>query len=253
MGWRPGSDRGAGDEPGSDRGRLTGPVPAGAGPGAEWDAFPPSAALAAAVEAASGPEWRCPGAADDELVGVLRRWAALESWAAAGKLGVIREMIRRESPSLLSGARHGDLPDAWGDSLGHELALALGVSVPSAEAVALLAWDLQARLPGIGAGLADGTLSYLKAMLVAKELSVLSEGDAAKAEALVLDQLAQMPGLTPGQLARVAAQAVVTVDPDGARRRREAAEKLDVRVRRRGRSIRLSLPRVRRQLRAARR
>lgn len=199
MSWRPGSGQGAGGEPGRDRavpaGAVpAGPVPADAGPGTEWDAFPPSAALAVAVEAVSGPEWRCPAAADDDLVGVLGRWAALESWAAAGKLGVIREMIRRQPPSLLSGGWHGDLPDAWGESLGHELALALGVSVQSADTTALLAWDLRARLPGIGARLADGTLSYLKAMLVNKELSVLSDADAAKAETLVLDQLAQAPG-----------------------------------------------------------
>jgi hypothetical protein len=183
------------------------------------------------MEAASGPEWRCPGATDDELTGMLRRWATLESWAAAGKLGVIREMMRRESPALLSGDRHGDLPDAWGESLGHELALALGLSVQSADATALLAWDLQARLPGVGAKLADGTLSYLKAMLITKELSVLSENDAAKAEALVLDEVVLVPGMTPGQLARLAAQAAVTIDPDGAQRRREVAEKLDIRVR----------------------
>src|ERR1700760_2278526 len=107
-GWL-GSDREAGGEPGPEP-RLPVPVPvpvplpvpADASPGAEWDAFPPSAALAVALEAASGPEWRCAGAADDDLVGLLRRWAALESWAAAGKLGVIREMIRRQPPSLLS-------------------------------------------------------------------------------------------------------------------------------------------------------
>jgi hypothetical protein len=237
MGWQSHSDQGAGDKPGRDPklpvvSQASGPGSAPAcDSGSGWDACPPSAALAAAVEAASGPEWRCPGATDDELTGVLGRWAALESWAAAGKLGVIREMIRRESPSLLSGGRHGDLPDAWGESLGHELALALGLSVQSADATALLAWDLQARLPGVGAKLADGTLSYLKAMLITKELSVLSEDDAAKAEALVLGQLVLVPGMTPGQLARLAAQAAVTIDPDGAQRRREVAEKLDIRVR----------------------
>lgn len=88
--------------------------------------------------------------------------------------------------------------------------------VQAADTAALLAWDLWSRLPGIGARLADGTLSYLKAMLATKELSVLSEADAVRAEALVLDQLAQNPGVTPGQLARAAAQAAVTGDPEGA-------------------------------------
>jgi hypothetical protein len=214
-----------------------GPAPApdprlaGFAAGGQWDLCPPSAALAAAVEAVAGPQWRCPGASGDQLAGVVRRLAALESWASAGRLGVIREMIRHESPPYAKPGRHGDLPDAWPQTLGHELAVALGISAVSADAAVLLAWDLRARLPGIGARLADGTLSYLKVMLIVKELSVLSEDDAAKAEALILGQLAQAPGLTPAQLGRLAAQAAVTVDPGGAERRREAAEQLDVRVR----------------------
>lgn len=63
---------------------------AGFAPGGEWDARPPSAALAAALEGASGEDWRCPGATRGELIGLLRQWAALESRAAAGKLGVLR-------------------------------------------------------------------------------------------------------------------------------------------------------------------
>ena len=139
--------------------------------------------------------------------------------------------MRREDTPRLPGNRHGDLPDAWSDSLEYEVAAALAVSVQSVSATAQLAWDLQARLPGIGAKLADGTLSYVKVMLIAKELSVLTEDDAATAEALILDRLAETPALTPGQLARLAAESAVTVDPDGAKRRRETAQKLDIRVR----------------------
>ena len=175
------------------------------------------------IEAVAGPQWRCPGASGDELAGVVRRLAAVESWAAGGRLGVIREMIRHECPPYARPGRHGDLPDTWPETLGYELAAALGVSVPSADAAALLAWDLAARLPGIGAKLADGTLSYFKVMLIVKALSVLSEDDAARAEALVLEQLAQTPALTPAQLGRLAAQAAVTVDPGGAERRRDPA------------------------------
>jgi hypothetical protein len=251
MDWQPGAAHGAGEEPGRepalpDPDSGTGAAhdaPRSAAPPAdrdrrlagfardgEWDRCSPSAELGEVVEAVSGPEWRCPGATSDELTGVLRRWAALEARAAAGRLGVIREMIRREGPRSPGGGWHGDLPDAWPEFLSQELAAALGVSAQSADAATQLAWDLQARLPGIGAKLADGTLSYVKAMLVSKELSVLSDGDAAIAEAMVLDQLAQNPYLTPGQLGRLAAQAAVTADPAGAERRRQAAEELDVRV-----------------------
>ena len=68
------------DRPGRDP-RLPGFAKDG-----EWDA-PAVGALAVALEAASGTEWRCPGATRDEMLGLLRQWQALEAWAAAGKLG----------------------------------------------------------------------------------------------------------------------------------------------------------------------
>jgi hypothetical protein len=106
--------------------------------------------------------------------------------------------------------------------------MALGTSVPAADKLLILAWTLEARLPGTGAKLADGTIDFLKAKIIADELSVLDDTQAAAAEELILDQLA---GKTPGQIGKLAAQAAVTVDPDGARKRREQAEKDDARVR----------------------
>lgn len=123
------------------------------------------------------------------LIGVLRRLAALESWASAAKLGVVRELIRQDGLPLLVRPRHGDLPDQWSDSLNHELALALAMSVQSAEKTALTAWELGARLPGIADLLADGTLTYSKAKLIAKTFQWLSDENAARAEAMILPQL----------------------------------------------------------------
>ncbi len=114
----PGASFGSADPGGTARdNRLAGFAKEG-----EWDTCSPSAALAAALEAASGGEWRCPGATRDELVGLLRRWAALESWAAAGKLGVLRALIREDDQPLPGGGYHGDLPDGWTRSLTHEVA-----------------------------------------------------------------------------------------------------------------------------------
>ena len=90
MGWQPeqgsGRDENAALDPGlpvnphtsspdspSRDDRLSGFAPGGA-----WDARPPSAALAAALEGASGEEWGCPGATHDELIGLLRQWTALD-------------------------------------------------------------------------------------------------------------------------------------------------------------------------------
>ena len=169
---------------------------------------------------------RCPGATGDELVGLLRAWAAIESWAAAAKLGVIREIIRREAPPS-PGADHGDLPEMWSASLRYELAGALACSTQSAETTASLAWQLGARLPRIAARLEDGTLTSPKARAVTETLEQLADPDAAAAEALIADQLA---GKTYTQVLRLAEQAALTVDPHLAERRREHAQKNYARV-----------------------
>ena len=121
---------------------------AGFAKGGEWDACPPSASLALALEAASGPEWRCHGASRDELFGLLRQWQALESRAVAGKLGILRAMIREDDQPLPGGGYHGDLPEGWTKSLTHEVALALAMPPQSAEKLMWTAWDL--RRPSAG-------------------------------------------------------------------------------------------------------
>ena len=107
-------------------------------------------------------------------------------------------------------------------------ALRWRISLRSADNLTAFAWDLQARLPGIGAALAAGTLTPLKARIISDELKVLDDEHAAQAEKLILDRLDRQ---TPAQLGRLAAQVVCTVDPDGAAKRREHAEREEARVR----------------------
>jgi Domain of unknown function (DUF222) len=206
--------------------RLAGFVEGGPG-----DTCPPSAALARVVDDLSGPERRCDGATDEELVGLLGRWGTLESWAAAGKLAAVRELIRRRArPGLGSypPPAHGDLPDQWHEGLAHEVSAALGLSIRGADNLTCFAWDLQARLPGVGAALANGTISEWKAKLISDALAPLDDQQAAEAEKLILDQVTGQP---PGIIGKLAAQAACTVDPDGAARRREHAEREEARVR----------------------
>jgi hypothetical protein len=186
----------------------------------------PSGPLALLADELSGPGRRCPGASGNELTGLLRAWAAVESWAARAKLGVIAELIRRDATPPGAG-RHGDLPDDWPASLRHELALALSCSAQSAETTAWLARELQARLPGTGALLNDGTLTLAKARAITETFRYLSDADAARAEALIADQLA---GKTYPQVLRLAGQAALAVDPGLAERRREQAQRKDARV-----------------------
>ena len=190
------------------------------------DAPTPSGALALLVDELSGPERRCPGATGDEKIGLLRAFTAIESWAASGKLGVIRDIMRDEgTPS--PGSDHGDLPETWSRSLRYELSGALACSTQSAENIAQLAWQLGARLPRIGARLEDGTLTQPKARVIADTFSQLTDPDAAAAEAMIADQLA---GKTYTQVLRLAEQAALTVDPKLAERWREHAQKNYARV-----------------------
>jgi uncharacterized protein DUF222 len=247
MGWQLGEGSGMDGEPVPEPGTPGGPDAPGASNGlsgatprderlcgftrgGEWDACPPGPELAAVLAAVAGLEWRCPGADPDELIGVLRRLAALESWASAAKLGAIRELIRQDDLPSLARPRHGDLPDKWSDSVNHEVALALAVSVQSAEKTALTAWELGARLPGIAALLADGTLTCAKAGLIAETFQWLADEDAAKAEAMILPRLTGTTGKTYGQIMNLAARIANEVDPGLAERRRKAATKHASRV-----------------------
>jgi hypothetical protein len=184
------------------------------------DRFPAGWWLAMMLDELSGPDRRCPAATDDELIGMLGRWAAVESWAAAGKLGLLAELARRRAKPGHEHRRPADLPGALEEGTGHEVAGALSVSLPGADRLIELACTLQARLPRTWALLTAGVIDDLKARIVADELAVLDDGLAAQAEALIADQMA---GKTPSQVAKLAAAAVVAVDPAGATRRRKQA------------------------------
>ena len=191
-----------------------------------WDSRPSSAALAAALESAAGEGWRCEGGSHEGIVGAVRAAAALESLWCGAKLGLIRAAIREDGDGL-GGDYHGDLPDVWSKSLTTDVALALAMSPVSAGMLMQTAWDLGALLPGIGALLEDGTLTYPKARAVNDALELLSEPDKARAEAMIAGRLA---GKTFGQVEKIAAQAAITVDPDLAERTREHAERNRARV-----------------------
>src|SRR6202142_3010121 len=161
---------------------------AGFAPGGVWDKHPPGPELAVRLARAAGPDWRCAVATGEELVGLLRAMAALQSWAAAGVLGVIRALIRDDDPPYLGRSRHGSLPDEWDDSLVHEIALALAVSAPSAAKTTQAAWELGARLPGVELLLRDGTLDVPPARLVTEVFEELSDENAARAEEMLLPE-----------------------------------------------------------------
>src|ERR1700733_15951541 len=123
MGWQGDSSPRPGGVPG--RGERRPASLAGFGHGGTWAGEPPSAALTVALEAAAGPEGLYDGADTDALVGIVRQWAAVESWAAAGKLAALRAMMREDAGGAPLLRRRGDLPGGGGDSLTYEISGAL--------------------------------------------------------------------------------------------------------------------------------
>src|SRR5580658_1151022 len=225
MGWQAGDSSPPGDEPGRDE--RPPELPADFTRGGPWDGAPPSALLAAALEAAAGPEELYEDAGTDALIGIARHWAAIESWASASLLGALRAMMREDSEGQPQLRRRNDLPDSFSDSLNYEVAGALAMGPVSAGNLATLAWTLGMRLPGIGRLLFDGTLTKPKAKLIAATFEPLDEDEAARAEALILGDLA---GKNYFQVERLAWRAALAVAPDVAARRRSAAERQRARV-----------------------
>src|SRR5579863_6832132 len=136
MGWQATGDPGSGGTPDPGPG-LPGPpglpgIAAGFGHDGAWEAVAPSAALAAALEHAAGRGDRYDGADTDALVGIARQWAAIESWAAAGKLAALRAMTREDADGTPRLRRRADLPDGWDDSLTYEVSGALAMGPVSA-------------------------------------------------------------------------------------------------------------------------
>src|SRR5215469_6066907 len=92
--------------------------------GRAGDRAVPSAWQVMVLADVSGPEDRCPGATDDEALGILGQWGAAGSWLESRKLGVVREMIRRRPDAgNTRTATSSELPWDWDERLAHELAL----------------------------------------------------------------------------------------------------------------------------------
>jgi Domain of unknown function (DUF222) len=189
---------------------------------------PTGVKLAVLLEAAAGAGERYAGLDDSALAAAAGRWDAEESWCFARKLGVIREMIRRNPLAGHEAKAEGGMPGLWRASLDEEIALELAVTSQAAEKLLTLSRALEVRLPLAAAALDAGILNPSKTRMVADETSVLSDEDARRAEAIAART---WKGKTWGQISKKVSAAVVNVDPDGARRRREEEEREHARVR----------------------
>jgi hypothetical protein len=180
---------------------------AGFASGKPLDVAPGCATLASFLEDIAGEDDCCPGASDDELLGVICGWDRVEAHATARKHAAVAELIRRRPA-----------PQGWHEFTARELGPALGVSPGDAEAMLGLARDLEVYLPGTKALFRTGILNWDKAQIIATATALLDPDEARAAEAMVLDRAGS---LTPGALRAGINRAVMEVAPDKAKKRRE--------------------------------
>jgi hypothetical protein len=189
------------------------------------DVMPACPDLALLADAAAGPDDTYPGASDDELIGVLCAWDRLGSHAHARVLAAITELRRRRAvPGLPTSGREAGACDE--DYLADEIAHVLAGSRRAADGLAGVAGALDGKLPGTRAALLGGTITPVKARIIATATALLDEAEARAAEEQVLDRAGR---ITPGSLREAIRRAVMDVAPKKARDRREAAAR-DARV-----------------------
>ena len=158
---------------------------------------------------------------DDELIGVIRAWRRLASWAAAGELEAVAALARRRPADGTPPAAPGEpFPGRISEFVGEEVAAALTLTPVSGGRVVDLAIDLAGRLAPVRDALAAGWIDLLKARLFAQATEDLTDAHAAAVVAAVLPQA---PELTSGRLRRALDRAVLAADPGSAQRQREAA------------------------------
>ncbi len=169
------------------------------------------------------------GLDEDALAGMLAGAQKLTSRGQAMGLAAAAQITARAAAAdpRIGVASDGRPVRLCRDGL-EQIRLAVMFTDHSAGAWADLAVTLVWRLPATGEALDAGVIDYWRARLIAHATSVLPQDTARAVEAKVL------PGarrLTTAQLAEKLHWAVIAADPDGAERRREAAERqADVRL-----------------------
>jgi hypothetical protein len=204
-------------------GVKTGPG-GGFGQSEPLDLAAPEPGLAMLADRASGEGRMFAGVNDDELCGLLgarRRLTARQEWET---LAALAELIRRRPAANLKLSGPGVMPRVWREGTAAEVSVQLAVTERAATMLLSLAWDLAVKLPKTSQMLRDGIIDLDKAHLIAGACANLNPAQAGQAE----DILFSTPDIgqkTRSAIRDRAARAVMEVDPDAARRRREDAVK----------------------------
>lgn len=178
-------------------------------------AGPGLAAWLASADTGKLTDWDVPGLATE--------WRRVASWAQAGELSAVAEMVSRSAARDEHARVDPDgRPDQVTPSAASEVSLALVMSQQAAAWWADLGVTLRWRLPATGAALFAGQIYLSQARLIAEATSLLDEDVARRVEACCLPAAA---GQTPGQLRAALRRAILKADPEGAEQRRKDAER----------------------------
>ena len=185
--------------------------------GGAADTMAPGPLLATVVHTVAGADGSgLAGCSDDQLMGIIsaaRRQQSRDEWTV---MAAIAEFARRAGAGV------------EGEFAADELASELHMSQQSAAGQMDFATEVAKRLPQTFAALAAGQIHPIHLRIIEDETRILSPEDAARADAFLAGAA---PGMTFGELRYAARKLVLKLDPDAARKRKEAA-KCETHVRR---------------------
>jgi hypothetical protein len=193
----------------------------------EADTMAPGALLAAVVDAVTGQDGAgLAGCSDDQLVGIISAARRLESRIAWTSMAAMKEFAARRQAVKGRGVKGpgGSQAEFAADELADELHL---TPLSAAEQIDF-ACTVAERLPATFAALAAGRIHPVHVRIAEDETRFLSEADAAKADTILAGAA---PGMTFGELRSAARKLILELDPEAAKKRKEAARQ-DAHVRR---------------------
>jgi hypothetical protein len=170
----------------------------------------PGPLLATVVHTVTGEDGTgLAGCSDDQLMGIVSAARRMQSRSAWTELAAMAVYAARHD-----GSRSADefAPD--------ELAFELHLTPQSAAGQMDYASTVARRLPRAFAALAAGRIHPVHLRIIEDETSVLTDADAAKADAVLAGAA---PGMTFGELRYAAHKLILKLDPEAAKKRKEAA------------------------------
>jgi len=179
--------------------------------GGATDTMAPGALLATVVDTVAGPEGAgLAGCSDDQLLGIISavwRQQSRDAWTLMAAVG---EFARRAGTGV------------EGEFAADELASELHMSQQGAAGQMDFATEVPRRLLRTFAALGAGLIHPIHLRIIEEETRFLSAADAAKADAVLAGSA---PGQTYGEFRYAARKLVLTIDPDIARKRKDAARR----------------------------